>query len=1452
MFLLIHVSIVTIFFIVVIQDPVISFLDGWEDPVTTSSLPTTSKFPENDLKFHVSSIPDSVIVPEISTSSAQSSSMLTPPGYTDIEPQLTESDDMVVNETISLRHEREQLLNELNSLRENQLDVLDRTRREVSSNYEHQVANLQQSLVDTERRLQNVELLFEESKRAFSEQDDTHMQVLAEQSQKHAQDLVDRDQRHAELVSRITKELESRPMVVVDVDEQEAERLKMIKDKLKEIHETEKQKMAAEHSREMELLKEDLQKKLNDYQGQAENAANAQIKVFHQQYMDALRAMEEENRRLNSMLDQVKGEVEHISETAKQEKAALEEFLLETSREEKISLEGNYASLLEGAKMEKVALEEKYCLLLDSRTRDIASSEAKYSLLLETTKSEKVSLEERYASFLESARIEKGSLEEKYASLLEKSKVEKISLQDKYNSLLESCSKEVDQERENKFLVEEQLRDWMEKASQLEAKLVSTETQNEADGAAGFEYEEQVQSLPSLVGEYEAKLSNAEARHQQELKQFHARTEKEFAERMLESQEQNHNKMEEVISKYECQLRQLEANALDECTDKASLDVAEEHMKNLEKQLDKYRNQEQNFEACLAEIKQQHSADVDLIRNQFDAEKCMEVGLAREEVASRIKTLEGQLASLTKNKEHCDVQVTEGLHATHQMEVDELNKVLVSKMETALVDLRCELDASHQQEITCLKQQFAEEFIAEKSKVEKEVREEGEKVTRQSVGEVELNLVHLNAIHQDEVSKLEKSLSQAEKVTSAKFEKKIGELQSHISELESDRGKWESSQLDLLSQLELLHQQRQELEQSLLRMANERKQLSEDCDRFQKRVKTLEMDESITRSAEEHFQKMVEHNAALLDEKQDALDVKGIEVDSLAAQLAELENKVDNLEEKGESRELEFQGFIGQLAAKNQAYADLQVEMDSLKTAHDILRKQHVDDEEACDRLKGQLQNSWGVNEEIEALKRQVMELITYRDNYGDLMVKVESFEEVINCKDDIIIEIKRKLDEASRSLEEASRRGLHYEEENTNYAKQVEVLRNELIRMDESSSGLKQQVKAVESALIERNQVIKDMERVISELETTVERSRSNSQGIAMEASKSEEDIKDLSSRLKVSLQKEKLMLAELQEKEETVKELNSKLTIVLGKDKSRAVEAEKKNEEIDQLNCKLAASLSNKETLQSDILMKEQVIMRLNGLVSEKQKDSSKVDEMNGIIEALQNQVSTLELELSENTHTILDLNHNVDDLEVKLSLANEDIAKMDEVKSKMQLDLIRYQSESQTSDANHEVAKRCSKLEEDLSKACEEKGQLMSELADLRTAQPAIATPNDILEAKFNEQEKTIKDLQALLAAKESSPSIYRVPFDQEFLDDPLGATLTRARKTLVEKLQEKEVIEKELSLRRAKLERQMSEKQRLEDLLFEKKRFEHELQNQKSLLKKELEDLEARNSPGRCKV
>ena len=73
--------------------------------------------------------------------------------------------------------------------------------------------------------------------------------------------------------------------------------------------------------------------------------------------------------------------------------------------------------------------------------------------------------------------------------------------------------------------------------------------------------------------------------------------------------------------------------------------------------------------------------------------------------------------------------------------------------------------------------------------------------------------------------------------------------------------------------------------------------------------------------------------------------------------------------------------------------------------------------------------------------------------------------------------------------------------------------------------------------------------------------------------------------------------------------------------------------------------------------------------------------------------------------------------------------------------------------------------------------------------------------------------------------------------------LEKTLSQSRQALLEKLREKQLLEKDLSYH-TELERRLLEKQRVEELLFEKTRFEQELKRQKETLRTELDSFEKR--------
>lgn len=109
----------------------------------------------------------------------------------------------------------------------------------------------------------------------------------------------------------------------------------------------------------------------------------------------------------------------------------------------------------------------------------------------------------------------------------------------------------------------------------------------------------------------------------------------------------------------------------------------------------------------------------------------------------------------------------------------------------------------------------------------------------------------------------------------------------------------------------------------------------------------------------------------------------------------------------------------------------------------------------------------------------------------------------------------------------------------------------------------------------------------------------------------------------------------------------------------------------------------------------------------------------------------------------------------------------------------------------------------------------------------------------EAKLNEAETRQLSLQRKIQAMQ------RIENRLSTLSGERGGlekSLAKSRQSLIQKLREKEIIEKDLGYHRTQLERRLMEKQRVEELLFEKNKYEKELLDQREQLSHDLEKIE----------
>lgn len=1219
------------------------------------------------------------------------------------------------NEMITLQNEKKQVLNELDSLRESQFDVIDRARREVSSNYTLQVANLQQALVEKERQLQNIEKDFMKEKQVNGEEQESHLLELSDRDQKHAlalsehekmhaDMLKERDRRHAERIAEMSS-MTPNQSPVTDSDELEAERLKMIKEKLKELHANEKQQIISEHTREKEQLQARFQKQFEDYRVQVETTANAKIKDMYDKFVEAHKAVEAEKNTLQVTVGKLQDEV------------------------------GQSHSEINRVQQEQSSLEQQY--------RDV----------------------------------------------------------------MELHSAEIKLERSNSVNLERKLNDWSEKAAKLEAELARSGSQSsqEADKALkedsealsrlSAEFESKVNSLQLLVEEYQTKLRESETRHQQDLLACEDHARDEYAVKLQETEEEHEQQIQELEAKYmeqfdslksehASQVDLLETSVSEFQTEKGSLEVAEEHMMSLREQLNKYRNQEKNFESRLADLSQQHQRDICVHRKQLEAEKSADVEQVREELLYRIADLENVVAAQSEAAGNDDV--IQNMQHLHQQELAELGDKMVAKKDTALQELRDGLEAAHQVELNALTQSIADKMALQAAKYKSEIDDAVER-TRKLVS-AELNArMHgqtqsLQVESNKQVSKLREALSRAENDTMAKSAEQMKSLRLQVADLSSKKTEWTSARRDMLSQMELMQRQKLELEMLLERERTENQQMAEDRDRFQKKLKTLEVDVSISKSAEEQNKQAMERSRLDLEQTQNALAENS---GQLRAKLEQLGSEVERLQDERDVQDFEHQQLYDQMGAKNKAVAGFQAENDSLKSSVDLLSKKQQEYLDLCEKLNARLESSGGVNEELVALKEQVIELAAYKDSFENMKLKVEYLEELVRSKDDSIASVRDDLEQARLEELDSNSEALK------SSTREVEALKGEMAKLANTESSLREQLSAMVSQHEQSSKTFKEFERAFKQLQLNLKNAESRCEENILEMDRMNGMIEELNSQLAVSRNREAKHEIEITEKNQSIEQLASKLTI------ATAVHDE----------------------------------------------NDSAIGKMSRIIEDLQHQISAMDADSADKSQAVHELNETVEDLEAKLTAAVADAENLQQAKSRLELDFLQSQadpnSSSNTDSEFQDLAERFDTLQQEYS-ALQEENKLL--VQDIRSC----SVSREALEIKVQEHEAMIEGLRDQLARcpQESTPPSRLLQSETDLSRSPLEATLSRARQSLTEKLQQKAAIEKELGLRRANLERQKAEKQHLEDLLFEKKRFEQELQTQKTQLVSELEILEGR--------
>ncbi len=985
---------------------------------------------------------------------------------------------------IAAQESQQQLQNELNQIRENQLVVIEDAKREVCHDYESQIASYQQSLLQTEVTLQSLERQLSESLSARNAEIEN---VVRQQESMREASLREKDLKHAEHIARLTAELTSQQeigggaLAPVDPDEQEAGRLRMIKEKMAEMHALEKESLSVQHKEEIAKVQEEFKQQMLTYRHRVEQLANTKLQELHTQFMSAHQAVVDQKDAAEASVGQWQSKVEEM------------DVQIATLNHEKLSLE------------------EKYC------------------------------------------------------------------------SILESHSAELELLRQNSTGLEKRLDDWKEKAVNLERRLDRSQDpdelhrqNDEAMHRLRYEYEEKLRKQQLLIGDYEKQLEMQEANNREELEAL---------------QEHHRQELAHLTVKHSSELNQLEESFSDtSVADRASLEVAEEHMRSVQNQLEEYRTQENNLQSRLADLKRQHTETMDTQKQRLESQKAEEIAEISTRFESQIERLEEELTSLqdlveASQSSSQDKELIEALKAKHRRELLEVETNLQDSQENALRELRKVLEGAHAKAVELLNDERETALQTLRSQLEHEwtaklqAAKEGVATELEMAKDVEID--QLQTEHKCALRRLREQLTQSEEGAIAKAESQVMAMETEVQALREKEAELVEGQRDVLSQLEFVQRQLQESNTNLMRVNQEKDRLLTQCAQLQSSLKSQEVDLNVAQN--------------VIAESKGALGTSQQELEQWKARVGELEGELGELEAAEETNAEQARKVLeltDQLVAKNVQLVDLLSKNDSLNTeVYSLTQKcqQHI---AASEAFRQQLEGSGSsAAQEIASLQTQLSELIPIKDNYEEARKKVGLLEEAVADKEREVGTVRSHLEKSNQQLIEVEAHwSAKYTKASSTHAREIEGLQATLSSLSASESELKQQVESYRSELSGKgareeetavtmatlNRAIKDLENQLESATTATERlteekdrlekdigdSRRISEGLAKEAQDRSEALKNYeqlqeeceelraakerleSERSTAQDEQQGILQNKLQEQERTIQELQSKLS--------------------------------------------------------------------------------------------------------------------------------------------------------------------------------------------------------------------------------------------------------------------------------------------------------------------
>ena len=531
------------------------------------------------------------------------------------------------------------------------------------------------------------------------------------------------------------------------------------------------------------------------------------------------------------------------------------------------------------------------------------------------------------------------NIQEEHARMRE----ERALMEKKVKELEENHSVEVDAIKEASSDLERRLKEWKEQASGLQSRIDHQEQQPlERVRLLEEKLREKEQEISAITGD--TTTDDLVSRLKQQLveeRELHKT-------RLAEAEALYHSTLTELESQHTEEVGVLEESLTESSKSQASLEFAEAHMKELQQQLNAYRNQEMNHKTAMEQSELEHTEALERIR-EVGVAKCNEVTTSYQSQLEQLKEtvaelkscvrekeaeLEDRLATAIKeNTEQCTATVTSHLTTQHEGEMER-----VKSHHTTITD---QLRVEHAKELSSALQALQERLEKEREEQIQQLHSKHKTTLRASLDTTADESIKMAAVQSEETLKELRRLQETNQKLETELRAKEVDLSISVSELHAEQTAHTTTRHSLEDSTAQYQQVQGEVEQLQTTLATLREEsgrrLEESLQQkedeiatrhahltsHQKRITELTEELAQERKISESLKLEVE---AMTQNSDTALASNNVELDRVQSQLAEAKERCGSLVKEWEAKEEDQARLRGELNNTQETLANREKE----------------------------------------------------------------------------------------------------------------------------------------------------------------------------------------------------------------------------------------------------------------------------------------------------------------------------------------------------------------------------------------------------------------------------------------------------------------------------------------------------------------------------------------------